>query len=188
MARPKEFDRDQALAAAIAVFGEHGYAGTSTQMLTGAMNIGRQSMYDTFGDKWRLYCAALRQYSIGEMQEHRRALESGARAIQGLERFIARVVAQARTPCLGTNSIGEFGNQNEELARIHGDDGPKLAAAVAAGIGRARDEGDVAAEVDPQQAAAFLCASIAAIRMAARAGAGDAELHSLGRYALRALR
>ncbi|RVN58145.1 TetR family transcriptional regulator, partial [Sinorhizobium meliloti] len=33
MARIKEFDRDEALDAAIAVFREHGFEGTSTEML-----------------------------------------------------------------------------------------------------------------------------------------------------------
>jgi AcrR family transcriptional regulator len=51
MARHKEFDRDLALGAAINVFSEHGYEGTSTDQLLTAMKISRQSMYDTFGDK-----------------------------------------------------------------------------------------------------------------------------------------
>ena len=52
MARNKEFDRDDALDAAIGVFREHGFEGTSTDMLVRAMKIGRQSLYYTFGDKW----------------------------------------------------------------------------------------------------------------------------------------
>ncbi|OWJ59872.1 TetR/AcrR family transcriptional regulator, partial [Inquilinus limosus] len=48
MARPKEFDSEKALDAAIEVFREHGFDGTSTDMLVRAMGIGRQSLYDTF--------------------------------------------------------------------------------------------------------------------------------------------
>jgi AcrR family transcriptional regulator len=40
-----------ALKAAIRVFSDHGYKGTSTDALLEAMGISRQSMYDTFGDK-----------------------------------------------------------------------------------------------------------------------------------------
>ena len=51
MARPREFDTDSALDGAIAVFREHGFEGTSAQMLVDAMGIGRQSLYTAFGDK-----------------------------------------------------------------------------------------------------------------------------------------
>jgi AcrR family transcriptional regulator len=54
MARPKEFDEEQVLDAAITVFREHGFEGTSAEMLVRALGIGRQSLYDTFGDKWQL--------------------------------------------------------------------------------------------------------------------------------------
>ena len=55
MARPKEFDRDSALQKAVDVFCDRGYDGTSTEELLRAMDISRQSLYDTFGDKRQLY-------------------------------------------------------------------------------------------------------------------------------------
>ncbi len=68
MARHKEFDRDTALKAAIDVFSEHGYEGTSTDALLAAMKISRQSMYDTFGDKRSLYLEALKRYNIDSVR------------------------------------------------------------------------------------------------------------------------
>jgi TetR/AcrR family transcriptional regulator, transcriptional repressor for nem operon len=62
MPRPKEFDRNAAVERAMSVFWLKGYAATSTDDLLRAMKIGRQSMYDTFGDKWRLYVEALERY------------------------------------------------------------------------------------------------------------------------------
>ena len=67
MARHKEFDLDTALTAAIHVFSQHGYEGTSTDDLLMAMKISRQSMYDTFGDKRRLYLEALERYNANSV-------------------------------------------------------------------------------------------------------------------------
>ncbi len=95
MARNKEFDKDKALAAAIGVFREHGFEGTSTNMLVRAMGIGRQSLYDTYGDKWRLYCHAVERYSDMETKAHIEMLLGQPRAVDGLRAMIDRVVAQA---------------------------------------------------------------------------------------------
>src|SRR5258707_11434016 len=79
MARPREFDRGEALKRAMAVFWEKGYEGTSTDDLVRAMGIGRQSMYDTFGDKHQLYLEALQLYEASSGAElFRRIYESSS--------------------------------------------------------------------------------------------------------------
>ena len=62
MTRPKAFDRDRALTRALELFQAKGYEATSIQDLVLAMGIGRQSLYDTFGDKEALYREALLRY------------------------------------------------------------------------------------------------------------------------------
>src|SRR5882757_3710392 len=118
MARPKEFDSDQVLDVTIATFREHGFEGTSAQMLVSASGIGRQSLYDTFGDKWQLYLSAVRRYTVSESQAHLSALKTGPRAIDGITAMIQRVVAEAGKPCLGVNSVCEFGQSQKELVQI----------------------------------------------------------------------
>src|SRR6266446_1508638 len=67
MARPREFDAELALDAAISVFREHGYEGSSAQMLVDTMGIGRQSLYAAFGDKWQLYRSAVGRYGMANV-------------------------------------------------------------------------------------------------------------------------
>jgi TetR/AcrR family transcriptional repressor of nem operon len=62
MARPKEFDKDEALQKAMNVFWCRGFEATSMQDVVDAMGIKRQSLYDTFGGKHQLYLAALDRY------------------------------------------------------------------------------------------------------------------------------
>src|SRR5260370_17754438 len=119
MARPREFDTDSALDGAIAVFREHGFEGSSAQMLVDAMGIGRQSLYAAFGDKWQLYCTAARRYGMGEHAAHFDALRSGARAVDGITAMLRRVVETADQPCLGVSSICEFGASRPDLKEIN---------------------------------------------------------------------
>jgi TetR/AcrR family transcriptional regulator, transcriptional repressor for nem operon len=188
MARPREFDADTALDGAIGVFREHGFEGASAQMLVGAMGIGRQSLYDTFGDKWGLYRSAVRRYGIGECSAHVEALRSGVRAIDGIGAMLHRVVETANQPCLGVGSICEFGVSRPDLAEVHAPLVKTLRDALSARVRDAQKDGDVAADLDPEAASEFLIANIAGIRVGGRGGAGRAALTTLADMALRALR
>lgn len=68
MARPREFDIDEALDRAMAVFWEKGYEGTSLQDLLQAMKIARGSLYKAFEDKHSIYLAALDRYDQTEVE------------------------------------------------------------------------------------------------------------------------
>ena len=60
--RPREFDKEEALSAAMHVFWKQGYDGASMRDLTGAMNISGPSLYATFGDKEQLFKEAIDYY------------------------------------------------------------------------------------------------------------------------------
>lgn len=61
--RPKMFDREQALLAAINVFWTRGYEGASVKNLTEAIGINAPSLYAEFGDKHELYLQAIDRYA-----------------------------------------------------------------------------------------------------------------------------
>ena len=105
MARPKEFDLERALHRAISAFSQRGFAATSTDDLMRAMNVGRQSMYDTFGDKRALFLKALEVY----VTEKVRSIKSAhALGVMGSE-FEKHIISQ--TP------LGRFG-QPEDMAPV----------------------------------------------------------------------
>src|SRR6201989_3719869 len=60
--RPAVFDRCAALNAAMKLFWERGYEGTSFDDLIAAMGISASSFYNSFGSKEALYCEATRTY------------------------------------------------------------------------------------------------------------------------------
>ncbi len=188
MARPKAFDDDVALDAAIGVFREHGYEGTSAQMLVNAMGIGRQSLYNSFGDKAGLYRAVLRRYALGETQAHSATLKTGNRAIDGIRAMVDRVVREAEMPCLGVGSIAELGTARPDLNEIRAAADRVMRKAIITKIVEAQADGDIAADLDPDALASWFVASFAGIRIAARGGASAEQLASLGEMTLRALR
>lgn len=62
MARTREFDLDEAVAAAMVAFRRNGYEGTSMRDLAEATGLGSGSIYAAFGSKESLYLAALDLY------------------------------------------------------------------------------------------------------------------------------
>jgi AcrR family transcriptional regulator len=60
--RPRAFDCERALDAAVQLFWKHGYEGTSLDDLTDAMGINRPSLYAAFGNKETLFRKALDRY------------------------------------------------------------------------------------------------------------------------------
>src|SRR5882757_7094465 len=179
MARRREFDVDAALDGAIGVFREHGFEGASAEMLVGAMGIGRQSLYDTFGDKWRLYRSAVQRYGMGECSAHFDALRGGVRAIDGIDAMLRRVVETADQPCLGVGSICEFGVSRPDLAEVRAPLAETLRDAIAARVRDAQRDGDVASNLEPEAVSEFLVANIAGIRVAGRGGASRTALTGL---------
>gem|GEM_PF-245987 len=57
--RPRQFEDEDVIDAAVAVFSVNGYAGTSAQDLCNGTGLGRGSLYNAFGSKQALYEQAL---------------------------------------------------------------------------------------------------------------------------------
>lgn len=84
---PKAFDTNAALNAAMVVFWEKGFEGTSLTDLTQAMGINRPSLYATFGDKHSLFRQALDRFGeLGQTMFAQCAGEVTAR------RFVERLL------------------------------------------------------------------------------------------------
>jgi AcrR family transcriptional regulator len=81
--RPIGFDRDAALEAAMLLFWQRGYEGTSMADLTHAMGLNPSSIYAAFGDKQALFQLVVRRYMELRAQYAVKALEEPT-----LERFI----------------------------------------------------------------------------------------------------
>ncbi|WP_106186386.1 TetR/AcrR family transcriptional regulator [Umezawaea tangerina] len=62
MGRPRAFDEDEAVRAAVGLFGGRAYDGVSVDDLVNHLGVHRNSLYKTFGSKRGLYLVALRRH------------------------------------------------------------------------------------------------------------------------------
>ncbi len=79
MARPREFDEQAVLDAAIAQFWSHGYASNSVRDLATTMGMTGASVYNAFGDK-RAVCPVLRALRGGGLSRSRATLRASIAA------------------------------------------------------------------------------------------------------------
>jgi Bacterial regulatory proteins, tetR family len=77
LARPRAFDDDKVLDAAINCFWQRGLGATSVRDLTAEMGINGPSLYNAFGDKHAVFARALQRYAERSMRSTIRRLESG---------------------------------------------------------------------------------------------------------------
>lgn len=191
MARRKEFDYDEALQCAIRVFSQQGFGATSTEDLMQAMQIGRQSMYDTFGDKRTLFLAALKTYvtqSCGAiLNELQKPGEPLAVLRDALIAFAERKDMASPDGCMGLNALSEFGTRDEEVTSTIRKSASSQKDAVLELLKAAVDQGTLPQDrVAP--AADFFDGTLAAIRYAAKAGKSRKALREMAVFAGSALK
>ena len=190
MARQREFDRSATLNKAQELFWQKGYAATSTADLLDAMQIGRQSMYDTFGDKRSLYLEALRQYcedSTNDLLRHLKGDSPLGAVANMLTAFASRPLRDNAKGCMGVNAVCEFGNSDAEINALHETYSARLNGAVEQQLRAAAKAGEIPARTDVRQASAFIAATLSGMKVSAKAGAGIATLKHIATYAMKAL-
>jgi TetR/AcrR family transcriptional repressor of nem operon len=191
MPRPKLFDRDLALQRAIELFRQQGFAGTSTEALLKTMGISRQSMYDTFGDKRRLYLEALCQYNAASVAAQVRTLNKASSSRRGLEemlvKFASNAVTKTNNHCLGVSSISEFGRSDQEINALNDASGQIVVNAIAKAVTEAQMEGEIYRDLKPKAVAGFLMSLLSGMKVSARAGASLSSLRETASLGMRAL-
>ncbi|MFJ4122248.1 TetR/AcrR family transcriptional regulator [[Kitasatospora] papulosa] len=68
MGRPRAFDEDEAVRAAVGLFGGRAYDGVSVDDLVTHLGVHRNSLYKTFGSKRGLYLVALRRHIADDVR------------------------------------------------------------------------------------------------------------------------
>jgi TetR/AcrR family transcriptional repressor of nem operon len=188
MARPREFDREEALKRATSVFWAKGYACTSTDDLLRAMGIGRQSLYNAFRDKRALYLEALESYQRTSIAGHLKRLNGPTSPIAGLKALLLGLVSDdddiRRRGCMGVGAVCEFGATDPDVVALRTKLAPVLHNRVVERLQEGQAAGEIDRSFDCPAAASFIQMTMQSIQLAARGGADSASLGSQARFAV----
>lgn len=97
MPRVKRFDEQEILEKAMHLFWKRGYASTSIQDLVDHLGINRASIYDTYGDKERLFFLAFQHYRKTNTEFLASFLKKEENVKQGFQHLFEMAIQAAAT-------------------------------------------------------------------------------------------
>ncbi|QIK79062.1 TetR/AcrR family transcriptional regulator [Sphingomonas piscis] len=181
--RPREFDVDDALAAALRVFWQKGYEAASLTDLTEAMGITRPSLYAAFGNKEALFRKALDLYEREKLAYVGEALKAPT-SRQVVERLWRGALDMQFSDCQprGCMRIMSSLSCGPEADSIRCDLNARRQSsrdAICARIEQAKAEGDLPSDTSADGLCSYVTAILQAMSVQAAAGATRRELESL---------
>lgn len=191
MARPKEFDPAAALHGAAGLFWVHGYAGTSIDQVCRHVGIGRQSLYDTFGDKDALYLQALRGYLADARMRLRAVIDGAGSARDAIRAFLSAGASSACSGdgrgCFLANALGERAGDCPAVRDVALAHLREMEVVLARRISSAQLAGDLPAGRDAHALASYFVHLQFSLALAARALPERTPLDEVVGVALRVL-
>jgi len=123
MARPREFDMQEALNAAMSKFWERGYEATSMEDLLDAMGLTKGSLYKAFGDKHSLFLMALQDYLDRLFKNMKESVESSSDPVESLTALmgvVENLCCRQVLPkgCFAVNTVVELSQRDERASEI----------------------------------------------------------------------
>jgi TetR/AcrR family transcriptional repressor of nem operon len=161
--RPREFDEERALEAAMDEFWKKGYESTSLNDLCCCTGLHKGSLYQAFGDKHQLFMRSLNHYADREFKEVADVAfqqDSPLDSIRALVRTVCDHAAEGRG-CLMINSLVELAPHDPEVREMLANEGQRRIQVMAQLLEQAQEKGQIRPELDPTRLAQQLMVGLA---------------------------
>lgn len=190
MARPREFDENAVLEAALKQFWATGYAGTSMDAVAAATGLGKGSLYGAFGGKRQLfqrvfdaYCAQVSEAVSGGLTGPED--DAYARLCAHIRAAAAGVAADRRhRGCLLAKGAAELSEHDAEVTARARQTLEGLATTLGEEIRAAQRYGDLDPAADADQLATLVLAVLRGIEALGKAGIEPTRLESVAETAV----
>lgn len=190
MARPKKFDEAETLQKALKVFWKKGYSGTSMSDLVSAMSINAPSLYDTYGDKHRLFMASLNNYLVSQLNWMKALSGQTIPVKEIITTLLKALVADTlndpeRKGCFMVNTITELANQDEQVLKVAIQNEKDVREILSQLIKRGQQSGEISSKNDPEIMAMYLFTTMMGVRVVASTNFDSAFLNSTLEFAIK---
>jgi len=191
MGRPRGFDEKVALDAAMKLFWERGYEGTSMAELSKAMDLTPPSIYAAFGDKKSLFRLAAKRYAAGPAQYQAKALlEPTLReVIFALFRNTVEFLTEPGHPagCMTLTGAMACSVEADSAKELMTEIRKQNEAALKARLQQARKSGEMAADLNVDDYSRYLSTLLGGLAIQAANGTSKAAMKRTANMALRHL-
>jgi AcrR family transcriptional regulator len=189
--RPISFDKDAALEAAMLLFWERGYEGTSVSDLTQAMGLNPSSIYAAFGDKHALFQLAVKRYMEMRARYAGKAMEEPTleKVVRALfDNTVAFLTTPGHPPTCMTLAGAVGCSVDASSARdIMTEIRKQNEAAMRKRFLQARKRGELSKDINVDDYTRYLSSILAGLSIQAANGSTKAELKRTAQMALRHL-
>lgn len=177
--RPPAFDRAEVIDAAMQLFWEKGFEGTSKRDIMEATGLASQSLYNAFGDKHALFLACIRHYvetRINLMLDVLHGPDTPLENLRNVVRMWGSVAddSEFRNGCFLCTSASEFAHEKGEIADFLREQSVKIRAAFTEVLEAARSNGELTTTLPSETLASALLCTSNGIAMMTRTGASEA--------------
>lgn len=192
MARTKDFDENEVLNKAIAIFWHKGYNGTSMQDLVDGLGISRSSLYDTYVDKHTLFIKALESYQKAGSAKVCAITNSGGPAKETIKKLLELVIGELlgdkmQKGCFMVNAEVEVAPHDAEVSKMVCQNDQQVEDAFYKVIKQGQESGEIANRQDARALARFTFNTIKGIRVTAKSTTDKTMFDDIIRLALSAL-
>lgn len=191
--RPREFDRAEVLQKAVELFWERGYQTTSIDDLVEHMGIGRQSLYNTFGDKESLMQEVIGHYCEEATAPMQQILSAPGSPVGNIKRLFQAIVERCAgggtRGCLMVNAAVEFAGSdpNSPILTAIRKGFQSVERGIRNALKRAIEAGELQKATDPLQQATFLAGIMQGMLLMSKTGASRETLERVAQGAMASL-